>query len=165
MIYQYLLFLDNNQVTVVYKERKNGRKLQYITNQGEKKFPLEADFWEWWKSAVSYIDGEAVDFCFLYDKNYPIINHAFQEASESCWNMEIVEDFLREMTEYTTLLLISEDGTEIPLNLDCPMFSDSVPSVFYTNIPLKRKENLPKIPEKSGISLLARYCRELGEEN
>ena len=160
MVYRYLLFFDREQVMVINYEERDGKKLHYITNQGERQFPFDNDFWAWWKAAVSYIDGEVVDFCFLYDKEYSILNHPFPAALESCWNQEILEDFFMEMTEYSHLSVRTKDNSEIVINNRNLLISNNIPMVFYTNIPLKTRENTKKTLSKEVITPFARYCRE-----
>lgn len=164
MTYQYLLFFDKDQVMVIEHEERNGKKLHYITNQGEKQFPLNSDFWTWWKAAVSYIDGEFVDFCFLYDKEYSMVKHSLPAVQKSCWDRELVEVFFSEMTEYSHISIMAEDGTEMLIDKKNVLFSDNTPSVFYTNIPLKGDKKVKEIADEKEINPFARYCRELLEE-
>ena len=66
-VYRYLFFLYNGEVTVINFEKHGQKKFCYEKREGEKCFPISDDFWDWWKRAAAYINGEPVDFCFLFD--------------------------------------------------------------------------------------------------
>lgn len=71
-VFQYLFFLYQDTVTVIAYDKYGEKKFSYITAQGEKKFPVTDDFWSWWKGQTSYISGELIDFCFIYDRELPV---------------------------------------------------------------------------------------------
>lgn len=93
-----------------------------------------------------------------------MVKHSLPAVQESCWDRELVEVFFSEMTEYSHISIMAEDGTEMLIDKKNVLFSDNTPSVFYTNIPLKGDKKVKKIADEKEINPFARYCRELLEE-
>ena len=54
--------------------------MEFIKKDGEVDFPVTVDFWDWWKRAISYVEGkDEADFCFIYDKDYDLLHDEFLE--------------------------------------------------------------------------------------
>lgn len=163
MVYRYLMVFEEGQVTVVEYSAGTREKIRYVTNQGERVFPVSGDFWTWWKNAVSYLEGEPVDFCFLYDRDYEVLRHGFGIASNTCWNERVIEAFVNEMLDYPRVILTLGDGKKRTITKSKRIFSERNEKEFFTNICLDSKEEEETGGEEE-TSLFARYCRELLEE-
>lgn len=163
-VYRYLFFLYNGEVTVINFEKHGQKKFCYEKREGEKCFPISDDFWDWWKRAAAYINGEPVDFCFLFDnREYSVLSHDFVQAESTCWTRKVVEDFFTGMQDFSHTSLVSEDGGELRIENTGQMFADNSVTVFYTNISL---ESSPRtvVSESGDMTPFARYFRELLEE-
>lgn len=163
-VYQYLFFLYNGEVTVIGYEKHGQKRFRYEKREGETHFPISDDFWDWWRKAAAYINGEPVDFCFLFDnREYSILSHDFLQAENTCWTRKAVEDFFTGMQDFSHISLISENGREVRIDKADQMFADNTVTVFYTNIPLESSKK--KMASESGdMTPFARYFRELLEE-
>ncbi len=165
MVYRYLILFEKGQVTVADYERKQGKGMAYITREGEKTFPVTDDFWSWWKDAVSYIAGEPVDLCILYDKDPGILEHHMETVKVSAWNRENVEEYIMAMTDYSLIGVVTADGRELMFKKRDQMFSDHTVAGFCTNLSLDMREE--ERGEKNGTEeqpVFARFCQGLLEE-
>lgn len=165
MVYQYLMLFEKGQVTVADYERKRGKGVAYITREGEKTFPVTDDFWSWWKDAVSYIAGEPVDLCILYDRDPGILEHHMETVKASAWNREKVEEHIMEMTDYSLVGLVTADGRELLFKRRDQMFSDHNAAGFFTNLSLdmggEEREEKTRTEEQP---VFARFFQQLLEE-
>lgn len=183
MAYQYLMVFQNGQAAV-FCLRNGKRGLDCLTNKGEERFPIREDFWEWWKEAVSYLEGETVDFCFLYDREYEVLNTEWKMADPSVWNEGLVETYFSEKTDYSDIILIGKDRIEkgrigrdrneqggigrdwneqgrIGRRLKQKKgFADASPTTFYTNLSLGRPDKAEGTEEKREGTVFARYWKE-----
>lgn len=162
-VYQYLFFMDNGFITVITYNKNNSTKFSCVTREGEKTFPVTEDFWEWWKDAVCYIEGGAMDFCFIYDIEYSILSASFIKdaikPAKSFWTYNRIMGFLKAMPEYAYINLTDCKGKIFPL-------PGSPSKAFYTNIEYKYKNKnniniMPVNEDSNNISPLAEYYREL----
>lgn len=167
-VYQYLFFLYKNTIMVIEYDSQRTEKFFYIKNQGEKMFPVTANFWDWWKSAVCYLSSELTDFCFIYDKEYDIIFDDFVKNTEkpkkSCWTENTVKTFLSTMLEYTHIVLIDCKENKIKIDKSNVEFCDNTPKTFYTNMEYngnKSNSDITTDEEDNKVSVLARYFRAL----
>lgn len=162
VIHKYLFFVEEDQVMVYIL---NGKEFDCETNQGEKRFPVSNDFWDWWIEAASFNkENDCVDFCFISDRNYDFINHNFYKAEESIWKNSIIEKFFMTKIEYSQIRLKNEEQTITKsYHKGNTPFSDNSIRIFYTNIYLENKSrnklNVDKNTDENDeeISDLARY--------
>ena len=68
-IVKNIICLENDRASVI---RLKSDKLEFVKKDGEIDFGISIDFWDWWKKVVSYVEGDEVDICFIFDKNYLI---------------------------------------------------------------------------------------------
>ena len=136
-IVKNLICLENNRVSVI---RYKANKLEFVKKDGEIDFPITMDFWEWWKRAVSYIEGEEVDICFIYDKNYDllqndeIIKKNVLNSDESIWKIDIIKNYFWKLRpKYFNLVIVSPNEQEFVLGRD----NADAARRFYTNLDFK----------------------------
>lgn len=161
IIHKYLFFVEENQVCVYYYNQEK-REFKCETNQGEKRFPISSDFWNWWIEASSFNkQNDCVDFCFISDKNYDFFKHNFNKANKSIWTNSIIEKFFITEIEYSHIRLKNEEGTIIKsYDKGNKAFSDNSIKIFFTNIHLDDiKEKIPESDNSEEISDFARYFR------
>ena len=134
-------------------------KLEFVRKDGEIDFPITIDFWEWWKKVVSYIDGDPVDICFVYDKNYDllqendIIKNNIINSEESSWKVEHIKSYFWELKPtYLNLVIVGSEQQEYPLN----GYKGAASRRFQTNLnfPVKKiKSNTSEVSlEKDNTS-------------
>ena len=93
-IIKNLICLENDRASVI---RLKDDELNFVKKDGETDFPITIDFWEWWKRVVSYIDGDDVDICFIYDKKYDLLseNNILKKnivnTNDSKWKVEHIK--------------------------------------------------------------------------
>lgn len=166
-MYQYLFFLNNEKITVIEYDREREKKFKYLSNKGEKTFFITDEFWEWWSNAVSYVEGQSVDFCFIYDKVYDISNDEFvrrlPKVQESCWTRLAIKNFLTTMLGYDDIILRDSCGHELHVRKSEYRHLDSSQKMFYTNMEYTQEDmSIAEKRIKEGeISPLAEYWREL----
>ena len=168
-----LICLENNKVSVI---RLKDDKLEFIKKDGEIEFPITADFWEWWKRSVQYILGEQIDLCFVYDKNYDLLNEREvlqnniinTEASE--WKVEHIKSYFWELKPtYLNITIVGINQQEYILGT-----TDSTINTrkFCTNLEFEanisgkgvKKENKRNIEEPltdDDYSIFAKYFIDL----
>lgn len=163
-VYRYLFFFYNGKITVINYEKHGEKKFRYEKREGEESFPVPDDFWDWWRKAAAYINGELVDFCFLCDhREYSILSHDFIQAESSCWTKTVIEDFFTEMQDFTHVKLISEDSGELWIHKTNQIFADNSEMIFYTNISLEQAGKVV-VSQPGDMTTFARYFRGLLEE-
>lgn len=164
VIHKYLFFVEEDQVMVYIFNEKN-QEFICETNQGEKRFPISNDFWNWWIEAASFNkENDCIDFCFICDRNYDFINHNFCKAEESIWKNSVIEKFFMTKIEYGHIRLKNEEQTITKsYHKGNTPFSDNSIRIFYTNIYFKNK-SIDKLKVENNIdengeelSDLARY--------
>lgn len=164
IIHKYLFFVEEDQVCV-YSYNEEKREFNCETNQGEKRFTVSNEFWNWWIEAASFNkQNDFVDFCFIYDRNYDFINHNFNKADKSIWKNSIIEKLIKTRLEYSHIRLKNqEESVTKSFDKGNNIFSDNSIRIFYTNIHLDNKPNsIPKTDKNTEknceeISDLARY--------
>lgn len=163
MGYQYLMLFENNMAEVFYLDSVSDKKPHFerLGREGEKEgFPIEEDFWEWWKDTVSYLKNEPVDFCFLYDREYEVLKTDFDMIEDSVWDISMIEDFFKNERNYLCVKLIDRSGNENIYGEKAAGASVDTPEItFYSNIRFDRQKIHNSMQVKS--SLFARYFREL----
>jgi len=171
-IVKNIICLENNKVSVI---RSKANKLEFVKKDGEVDFPVTVDFWDWWKRAVSYIDGDSVDICFVYDKDYDllhdngIIAKNILNSEESSWKVEHIKSYFWELKPtYINLLIVGPEEQEYSLGGDKGVTSRR----FYTNLSFKSyapkksvsenasSENIEPVSEDD-YSEFARYFVEM----
>lgn len=163
-----MIFLEKNKASVI---RHRGDKLEFIKKDGEVDFPITIDFWEWWKRAVSYVDGDKVDLCLIYDKEYDLLKDPFWEnvekvsKEESIWNEEYIKSFFWELKPICfNVCLVGPNEEEFFLE----DYKKAIQQKrYYTNIALDMKKSGAKGKEDetsdpvSDISPIAKYFVDL----
>lgn len=166
IIHKYLFFVEENQACV-YSYNEEKREFKCETNQGEKKFPISNEFWDWWIEAASFNkQNDYVDFCFITDRDYDFINHDFNKVNKSIWKNSAIERFFMTEIEYSNIRLKNEEETITKsYEKSNGQFFDNSIRIFFTNILLDEKVNNSSkcnrnIEESSEeISDFARYFR------
>lgn len=157
VIHKYSFFVEDDQVCV-YSYNEEKREFKCETNQGEERFNISSDFWNWWVEAASFNkQNDCVDFCFIYDKNYDFINHNFNKADKSIWKSTTIEKLIKTKLEYSHIILKNQEES-VTKNFDKEnnIFADNSIRIFYTNIHLDNK--------KSDISEGDMEAEDSGEE-
>lgn len=155
-IIKNLICLENDKASVI---RFKSDKLEFIRKDGEIDFPITIDFWEWWKRVVSYVDGDPVDICFVYDKNYDLLlendvtKNNIINSDDSSWKIEHIKSYFWELKPtYLSLVIVGLEQQEYVLSGDRSAASRR----FYTNLnfsALSRKPNECKVSiEKDSTS-------------
>lgn len=155
-IIKNLICLENDKASVI---RFVSDKMEFIRKDGEVDFPITTDFWDWWKKVVSYIDGDPVDICFVYDKNYDLLQgndipkNNIINSEESAWKVEHIKSYFWELKPtYINLVIVGSEGQEYPLNKN----TDATSRRFQTNLNFivpKTKFNTTEMDiEKESIS-------------
>lgn len=136
-IVKNLICLENNKASVI---RFKSDKLEFIKKDGEIDFPITIDFWEWWKRVVSYIDGDSVDICFVYDKNYDLLQendvtrNNIINSEDSSWKVEHIKSYFWELKPtYLNLVIVGAEQQEYSLCGDKVTASRR----FHTNLNFK----------------------------
>lgn len=118
-IVKNIICLENDRASVI---RLKSDKLEFVKKDGEIDFPITLEFWDWWKKVVSYIDGDAVDICFVYDKKYDllqdnkILNNNIINSEESVWRIEHIKSYFWELKPtYLHLAIGNPDNQEYVL--------------------------------------------------
>lgn len=172
-----LICLDRDRASVI---RLKNDEMQFVKKDGEVDFPITVDFWEWWKRVVSYVDGDPVDLCFVYDKNYDllqendVIENNILNAQESAWKFEHIKHYFWELKPtYINLMIVGENQQECALDGDKSIANRR----FYTNldfkvqnvrtkpskeVPVEVEEHSEEEPlEEADITPFAKYFRDL----
>lgn len=133
-IVKNLICLENDRASVI---RFMTDKLEFVRKDGEVDFPISIEFWDWWKRVASYIDGDPVDICFVYDKNYDllkendIIKNNIINSPKSRWKIEHIKSYFWELKPtYLNLVIVGPKQQEYPLNAS----HDTVSRRFQTNL-------------------------------
>ena len=136
-IVKNLICLEKDQASVI---RFRSDKLEFIKKDGEIDFPITIDFWDWWKKVVSYVDGDEVDLCFVYDKNYDllqndeILTNNVINSEKSSWKIEHIKSYFWELKPtYVNLLIVGPEQQECPLGQK----NDVTSKRFQTNLDFK----------------------------
>lgn len=115
-IVKNIICLENDRASVI---RLKSDKLEFVKKDGEIDFPITLEFWDWWKKVVSYIDGDAVDICFVYDKKYDllqdnkILDNNIINSEESVWRIEHIKSYFWELKPtYLHLAIVNPDNQE-----------------------------------------------------
>ena len=186
MIKKYLLFAEKENITVLSVSAKGDQELQleFLKSLGEKTFPLDEKFWDWWKRTVSYTSEDIVDFCVVKDEMYEVLNDAFfkgiSRPERSGWCLAVLQVVFEQMLPYSEVVLKNESGEERTL---CFMKKDAniKGGIFYTDLKElgsedfdedEEDEKSEKIPEpvspgkktKIQRTAFARYFMNLLEE-
>lgn len=129
-----LICLENDRASVI---RLKSDKLEFVKKDGEIEFPITIDFWMWWKQVVSYIDGDSVDICFVYDKKYDllqeqtVLENNILNTENSSWKIQHIKSYFWELKPtYINLLIIGSEQQEYVLSGG----KNSVSRRFYTNL-------------------------------
>lgn len=136
MVKKNIIFLENNMVSLI---RHKGDKIEFIKKDGETDFEINEGFWTWWKEAVSYLEDDETDFCFIYDRDYSILHDEFLnkvkrvEAKDSLWDINYIRNFFWELRPtYFNVCLIDEESRKVYLSDNK---QGAVPAKeFYTNM-------------------------------
>lgn len=140
-----LICLEDDIVSVI---RFRSEELEFVKKDGETEFPVTDDFWTWWKGVVSYIEGDPVDICFVYDKEYAllqeneIIDNNIINTENSVWKINHIKQYFWNLKPtYFSLNIIglrqqkysiNDSGTGIPrqfcTNLDFDTNTKSIKS-------------------------------------
>lgn len=83
-----LFFIKNEEIAVF---RLFGEQIVPLKKDGNIFFKVEEDFWEWWKDTIDYVDGDILDFCFVWDKELQIISQSpffICNSTNSVWNSQ-----------------------------------------------------------------------------
>jgi hypothetical protein len=130
-----LICIENSIISVI---RLKSDKLEFLKKDGEVEFPITIDFWDWWKKAISYIEGDSVDMCFVYDKDYDILREDFitqnniLNTEESSWNIKWINSYFWQLKPtYVNVSIIGSENQEFVLGGGTASKSGKR---FYTNL-------------------------------
>ena len=155
-----MIFLKEKQASVFYFNNTKGGKFECVTKGGRDAFPIDENFWDWWKTEVSYIEGRYVDFCFLYDRDYDILVKKFNMVKNSEWKEDRITAFLKDRMDDSRVRIVSKgNGGEILIE-GASAVEDTKEQIFYTNINLDSLP-APRPLQQTGTAFFARYFREL----
>ena len=126
-VHRYIFFIQRNIISVFSDE------FEPVTNCGEIEFELKDNFWNWWKDAVDYLSDDIIDFCFIYDKEYDILEDDFLKNYKSFWNIEDIKKFFERKNNLSNINVIDANNNELILNKS-RFIDDNQEIVFYTNI-------------------------------
>lgn len=133
-IIKNLICIENNRASVI---RLKSDKLEFVKKDGEIDFPVTIDFWDWWKRVASYVNGDAVDICFIYDKPYDLLQvnditkNNIINSDESSWKFEHIKSYFWELKPiYFNLQIVGLEQQE------CVISGNKGPACrsFYTNL-------------------------------
>lgn len=148
-IIKNLICLENDKASVI---RFKSDKLEFVRKDGEIDFPITIDFWEWWKRVVSYVDGDPVDICFVYDKNYDLLQendvttNNIINSEDSSWKIEHIKSYFWELKPtYLSLVIVGLEQQEYVLSGD----KGAASRRFYTNLNFSISNSKSKVPEVS----------------
>lgn len=119
----------------------------YVKDDGNNKIQISENFWNWWKEKMEYVEGDVVDICVISDRIYPELELTgfpnIVSEDQTFWTEENIRSFLKEMIEYTKILLKSKNGLEMNVLKEKIMCGGAVNNkkVFYTNMNFKRKNS------------------------
>lgn len=136
-IVKNIICLDENKASVI---RLISKELEFVKKDGEVDFPIMTDFWNWWKKVVSYVEGDPVDICFVYDKNYDLINECdvyeknIINSEESIWKVEHIKSYFWNLKPtYLNLMIVGPHNQEYFIGGE----GNAIPRRFYTNLEFK----------------------------
>ena len=158
-IIKNLICFENDKASVIRLKSDN---LEFIKKDGEIEFPITIDFWEWWKRVVSYIEGDYIDICFVYDKNYDLLQeneitrNNIINFENSSWKLEHIKSYFWELKPtYINIVIVGSEEQEYALNGGKGVISRR----FYTNLNfnvLNTKKNSSKTDgEEANTSQIA----------
>ncbi len=139
MTKNYLFFADQGMVTILSMSFKGRREfyMEFLKRLGENTFPIPENFWDWWKKSVSYTIEDTVDFCFIYDEEYPFLKDSFIEQADkpeqTIWDMDYLTSFFKEFSGYSNVCLTTGNGVEVTLSFTGRR-TDRKNGTFATNI-------------------------------
>ena len=168
-----LICFEKDKASVI---RLKSDKMEFVKKDGEIEFPITIDFWDWWKKVVSYIEGDFVDICFVYDKNYDllqeseVISNNIINSKDSSWKIEHIKSYFWELKPtYINLVIIGAEQQEYDLS----GHKGATSKRFYTNLDFKvanlksnvsqtnrKKESVSKIEEEN-YTEFAKYFVDL----
>ncbi|RTJ79961.1 hypothetical protein C3H43_01880 [Campylobacter jejuni] len=89
-----LFFIIANKITLC---KFYNNELSILQKEGENSFEIKHDFWNWWEDKEEYMQGDKLDFAFVWDKENEII---FQSSffvgflENSIWDKNMLEKAL-----------------------------------------------------------------------
>lgn len=138
MVKRNMICLEKGRVSVI---RHFGDNIEFIKRDGEVDFPVTVDFWEWWKKALSYLPDDELDICFVYDKEYDLMNNDFYKdalkvnTEDSVWNIKYIKNYFWKLKPtYFNITLIGANSQEITWSCG------NGKKCFYTNINIELNE-------------------------
>lgn len=158
-IVKNLICLENDKASVI---RLKADKMEFVKKDGEIEFPITIDFWDWWKRVVSYIDGDPVDICFVYDKQYDLLSendinkNNIINTEGSCWKVEHIKSYFWELKPtYINIVIVGAEQQEYVLGGE----KSAASRRFYTNLDFNDLDVKAKEPavqyEENGTSYIA----------
>ena len=137
-----IIFVEKSIVSVIRLKKDS---LEFLKKDGEIEFPLTVDFWDWWKRSLSYIEGNKVDICYIYDKDYDFLCEEFvQEVNvlntvESSWNLGWIKEYFWKLKPtYFNISIMGLNEQEYSLGGDGS--STKFRKRFYTNLNFKEEQ-------------------------
>lgn len=157
MVHKYLFVVHKEKVSVLsYNEQLN--QLRFEKNKGEKTFPVEEKFWEWWIRTASFdFEQDKVDFCFLYDIPSDIMDNEFEYVEKSTWTYNQIKLFFEKMTTYEKVKIRNLNSDwESEVLIDQSNQKEGKEILFYTTLEDNFEEdscnNEESINEKEDIN-------------
>ncbi|MDL0103803.1 hypothetical protein NYG95_06215 [Campylobacter felis] len=89
-----LFLIKDHKITIC---KFYNSELLALKNEGATSFEIWDDFWKWWEEKEEYVQGDELDFAFIWDEQNPVIFQSpfFTEyLQDSIWNKSIVEKVL-----------------------------------------------------------------------
>lgn len=149
-----IIFVENSNVSVI---RLKKDRLEFLKKDGEVEFPITVDFWDWWKMSLSYIDGDEVDICYVYDKDYDFLSEEFIQNSnilnteDSSWNLGWIKEYFWKLKPtYFNISIIGLNEQEYNLGGDGS--STKFRKRFYTNLNFKGNEKSDNLNQNDSLA-------------
>lgn len=167
-IFRYLFVKwDNTIIPIEY----DGGEFLVLSHWGEHEWEFSDNFWTDWKNAVSYVSGQAVDFCILSDEPLEVPNefkNSYCDAEKRKWNKSLINRALEAITNNTPFQIVDADDNV--LIEKCAMFSkkDPVNLKIYSDINLDSTEiraSSNGIMKDSEATVFARFFIQKNEED
>lgn len=131
------LFVINEGQIAIYMIKN--KELEMIKKEGDSLFSIEKFSWEFWRDKVEFIEGDTLDLCFIYDREYQGITD-----SEFC-----PKNFKSKSWDINSIILALEDlkiSARIKDSEGKEFGNSKATKIFYTNLVL---DNTTKIVKRN----------------
>lgn len=165
---EFVFFINENKIAIL---KINNNEINFHKKDGEKFYPIDPNFWDWWKESIGLTESDEV-FCYcIWDKENKIIFESDffnKKLKNNTWN----KDNMQRLYEYLTKNIPINDSIKIISPNKKFIGKSNAEKVFETNIvsnnTIIKKSNSPieqkSITTKKG-SPMQNFFKDKNEKN